>query len=146
MNDDDGSISAITSNVFGVFVRMLPVGWVVLAVIVERSTSFLSTLWSSPDANRTLLRISGAGTLAVLGMILYLTVYLPRVKGLVDSSAWSVYCPKVLPSIAAVGLASYIIFLRATWPVWGFLSPLISGSQFMGILMVLHFVPSLGIC
>jgi hypothetical protein len=109
-------------------------------------TSFYSKLWSSPEGNRTLLRISGLGTLAVLGMILYLTVYLPRVKGLKDSSAWGIYCPKVLPTMAGVGLVSYLVFLRATWPLWGFLAPLVSGTQFMGILMLLHFIPSLGNC
>lgn len=124
----------------------LPVTWVFLAITVARWTSFYSKLWSSTDANRILLRISGAGTVAVLAMILYLTVYLPRVKGLLESSAWTVYCPKVLPTMAATGVTSYLLFLRATWPIWGFFSPLISGTQFMGILMVLHFIPSMGIC
>ncbi len=126
--------------------HVFSVAWVILAVTVSRWTSFYSTLWSSTDANRMLLRICGAGTMAVLGMIIYLTLYLPRVKGLADSSAWSVYCPKVIPTMAAVGLASYLVFLRAMWPVWGFFAPLISGTQVMGILMVLHFIPSMGIC
>lgn len=126
----------------------MQVGWVILAVLVNRWTYFFTTLWSSPDANRTLLRIAFVGMLAVLGMILYLTLYLPRIKGMRDSgpALWSVYCPKVLPAMAATGLATCLVFLRATWPVWGFLAPLISGTQFMGILMVLHFIPSLGIC
>ena len=120
--------------------------WVLLASFVARWTSFFGVLWSSHEIHRNLLRLSGVGLLIVLGLILYLTVYLPRVKGLSDSSAWEIYCPRVLPSMAVVGILSYLFFLRATWPIWGFLAPLVSGTQFMGILMSLHFVPSLGIC
>jgi hypothetical protein len=125
---------------------ILIVAWVALAYLVNRWTSFFSTLWNSNDANRVLLRISGAGMLGVLGMLLYLIVYLPRVKGLNDSSAWRIYCPKVVPSMIFVGLVSYFVFLRATWPLWGFLAPIVSGTQFMGILMALHFIPSMGLC
>lgn len=118
----------------------------VFAVVVASWTNFFSTLWSGDQANRTLLRIAALGLGIVASLTLYLAVYLPKVKGLVDSSAWSVYCPRVIPTMAAVGVTTYLIFLRATWPVWGFLAPLISGTQFMGLLMSLHFVPSLGLC
>lgn len=96
--------------------------------------------------NRTLLRMSALGVMVDLGFILYLTVYLPKVKGLADSSAWSIYCPRVIPTMLGVTGVSYLVFLRATWPVWGFLAPLITGCELMGLLMSLHFIPSMGIC
>lgn len=74
-------------------------------------------------------------------LVLYLTVYLPRVKGLTDSSAWEVYCPRVIPVMTVTGIVSILLLIRAVWPVWGFLAPLILGIQAMGCLFALHFVP-----
>ena len=121
------------------------VAWVMAAILVARQTSFFSVLRNSSQANRTLLRIASLGATIVFTGILYLIVYLPKVKGLADSSAWSIYCPRVVPTMIAVTVTSCLIFRRATWPVWGFFTPLISGTQFMGILMVLHFIPSMGL-
>jgi hypothetical protein len=118
------------------------VAWVILAIVVAQWTSFFSVLWKSEMANRTLLRIAAMGAGIVTSLIVYLVVYLPKVKGLTDSSAWSVYCPKVIPTMTATSILTYLIALRGTWPVWGFLSPLIFGIQLMGGLMVLHFVPA----
>ena len=120
----------------------LLVAWIVLAVLVARWTSFFTTIWSGATANRTLLRLGFLGLGINTALLIYLTVYLPRVKGLVDSSAWSVYCPRVIPAMAGVAVGTTLILIRATWPVWGFLSPLILGTEFMGALMILHFVPS----
>jgi hypothetical protein len=122
------------------------VGWVIAAYFVARWTKFFSTVWSSPDLNRSLLRVSFLGFGIVTALVLYLTVYLPKVKGLSDSSAWNVYCPRVIPTMVGLSVASYLIFLRALWPVWGFLSPLWSGVELMGILMASNFIPACGLC
>lgn len=113
----------------------------ILAVFVARWTSFYSVVWSSDKANRGLLHLTFLGLGANTSLLLYLTVYLPKVKGLVDSSAWSVYCPRVVPAMTGIGATSVLLFLRAIWPVWGFLAPLIFGIQIMGLLMCLHFIP-----
>ena len=118
------------------------VAWVILAVLVARWTSFFTTIWSGEKANRGLIRLAAVGFGINAVLFLYLSVYLPRVKGLVNSSAWSVYCPRVIPSMTGVGVLTILILIRATWPVWGFLAPLILGIQFMGALMSLHFIPT----
>ena len=148
--------------------------WLVLAILVSRWTGFFSIIWSSDKPNRTLLRFAAMGLGIITAQCLYLTLYLPKVKGLVDSSAWSVYCPRVIPTMAVTGVISYLVFLRgkffmvrfaiffsskidtaynatfllllACWPVWGFLGPLIFGTQFMGLIMSLHFVPAMNLC
>jgi len=35
-----------------------------------------------------------------------------------------------------------LLLLRAVWPVWGFLAPLILSVEGLGLLFALHFVPS----
>lgn len=129
------------------FYLLLLVAWIVLAVVVARWSTFFSVIWRSEEANRFLLRIAALGFGIVTSLVLYLTVYLPRVKGLkADSAAWGVYCPKVIPTVTAVFILTYLIALRGTWPVWGYLSPLIYGTQLMGAVMALHFVPAGTLC
>jgi hypothetical protein len=122
--------------------------WVIAAVLVawwsKTATVLLSPAYhyKGPGGpNRFLLCLLAV----LLGMntmfVLYLTVYLPRVKGLTDSSAWSVYCPSVIPTMTLTGLASFLLAVRATWPVWGFLAPLVLGVECLGLLFGLHFVP-----
>jgi len=121
--------------------------WVIVAILVDRWTEFFGVLWWHNELlNRTLLRIAFGGFLVVVSLFLYLTLYLPRIKGLSDPSVWGVYCPRVMPSMCLTGLATYVVFVRALWPLWGFKAPLVSGIEIMGMLMALHFVPTFGLC
>lgn len=43
--------------------------------------------------------------------------------------------------MVATGIACGLLLIRATWPAWGFLAPLILGVQAFGALFALHFVP-----
>lgn len=127
--------------------------WMIAAYLVAKWSGFYSVLWGGVvaeegdnDVQRTLFHIAMLGFAVVIALLLYLTVYLPKVKGLSDSSAWPVYCPKVLPTMGVVGIVSYLIFLRSLWPVWGFLAPLISGFQVMAMVMSTQWIPTLGLC
>ena len=74
-------------------------------------------------------------------LLLYLTVYLPKVIKLTDPSAWPVYCPRVIPSMILLAVLAAIFLIRATYPVWGFLSPLILGIEAMGALFATQLIP-----
>jgi uncharacterized BrkB/YihY/UPF0761 family membrane protein len=127
--------------------KFVALGWVIVAVILAQWTDFFSIVWRDERLNRTLLKVAAGGFLVVVTLILYLGVYLPKIKGLPsDLSLWGVYCPKVLPILCATGFATYLVFVRALWPLWGFMAPLISGTEIMGMLMALHFVPTFGLC
>lgn len=116
-------------------------------MFVARWTAFYTTILTGEHANRFLLRLAVLGFGAVTSLVLYLTVYLPKVVGLkADSAAWGVYCPKVIPTITAMAVVSFFLAIRGAWPVYGFLTPLIFGTQLMGALMSLHFVPAGNMC
>jgi hypothetical protein len=137
--------------------KLWAAGWVTVAIITAYATDFWAVVLLLQDAsssdpssqttttllypNRSLLQVVALlfGIQTIL--VLYLTVYLPRVKGLTDSSAWEVYCPRVIPFMTATGITAGLLLIRATWPVWGFLAPLILGVQAMGCLFALHFLP-----
>jgi len=116
--------------------------WIVLALLVARWTKFFTTLFSDDRVIRPLLYLAVIGLGINTVLMLYLTVYLPKFVRITDSSAWDVYCPRVIPSMTAVGILTGVLLIRATWPVWGFLAPLVLGLESMGFLFCLHFVPS----
>jgi hypothetical protein len=122
--------------------------WVILAALVAHWTDSLrvfrlvpSSATTAATANPLLMQLVGVGFGINTVLVLYLIVYLPYVKGLNDSSAWEVYCPRIIPTITVTSLVTGFLFLRATWSVWGFLAPLILGIEAMGCLFLTHFIP-----
>ncbi|KAL7577915.1 hypothetical protein ACA910_007549 [Epithemia clementina (nom. ined.)] len=82
-----------------------------------------------------------------LVLLLYLCVYIPRVVqrplpvGKSWSDVWPIYCPRVIPTMTVLGVASLLLLVRATWPVWGFLAPAVVSVELLGGLFALQFVP-----
>lgn len=117
------------------------VAWVATASIVIKLSNTPSVFLSDERVIRPLLHAAlvlvGINTL----LVLYLAIYLPKIKGIQDSSGWDVYCPRVVPSMTIFGAVAAILLIRCTWPVWGVLSPLILGAEALGALFALHFVP-----
>lgn len=127
--------------------KIVAFAWVLAAVVTAYWTDSLSVLLMRPTASPKMTAVAGLLQLAAVGLgintilVAYLTCYLPYVKGLTDSSAWEVYCPRVIPIMTLTGIITALFLIRAVWPVWGFLSPLILGIEAMGCLFALHFVP-----
>ena len=120
--------------------KLWAAAWVTAALLVAHWTSAWNVLLHDTRANQHLLSLAWVCVGVNTVLLGYLTLYLPKVKGL-DASAWEVYCPRVIPCMTLVGVVACCFFVRGCWPVWGFLSPLILGSQAMGLLFGLHFVP-----
>jgi len=115
--------------------------WVGAALAVGKYTNFIETILTDPQILRPVLDVAficiGINTI----LTIYLAFYLPWVKNIHSSDAWEVYCPRVIPTMTGVGLLAGILLIRACWPIWGFLSPLILGVEAMGALFFLHFIP-----
>jgi hypothetical protein len=118
--------------------------WVAVAIIIAYLTNTFQVLLNPAESgsNRLLLQLSAVGFGINTVLLLYLIVYLPYVKKLNDSSAWEVYCPNIIPVMTFTGFIVGVLLIRATWPVWGFLSPLILGIEAFGCLFSLHFIPA----
>lgn len=117
--------------------------WVVSAALVARWSDFFRVVLSDSRLYRPPLYAAvvclGINTV----LLLYLTVYLHAVVGLPrgDSSVYDVWCPRVIPTMTGLGVLSFLLLIRATFPVWGFLSPFVLGLETLGALFALHFVP-----
>lgn len=123
--------------------KIFAAAWVAVAVLVGWWSNAPHVLFrpTATQANTSLLQVVALLLGVNTVLLLYLTVYLPRVKGLTDSSAWEVYCPAVIPAMTGVGVLAFGLAIRATWPVWGFLAPLVLSTECLGCLFALHFVP-----
>eukprot|EP00536_Pseudo-nitzschia_multiseries_P004102 jgi/Psemu1/302361/fgenesh1_kg.67_\ len=106
--------------------KCVALGWVIAAVLLARWTNFFPIVWSDPRLNRSLLRVAGGGFTVAAVLFLYLTLY--------------------LPILLMTNVITYLVFVRALWPLWGFWAPLLSGTEIMGIVMFFHFVPLFGLC
>jgi hypothetical protein len=88
-----------------------------------------------------LMQLAMAGIGAMVLLWLYLVLYLPYVKGLTDPSAWPVYCPRVVPAIVLTFVLTFVALVRACWPLWGCLSPLVWAVEIAGLVFATQFVP-----
>jgi len=116
--------------------------WVASAISVANYTDLPHTLLTSPLIHRPIF--NAAITIFIINCILmfYLVVYLPKFKNIKSSGAWDVYCPRVIPTMTFLGVVDCFLFVRCTWPVYGFLAPLILGIVSIGSLFTFHFIPS----
>ncbi|GAX23831.1 hypothetical protein FisN_20Hh033 [Fistulifera solaris] len=115
--------------------------WFFLAFITHHKCHVSTTLFSKDShALQKLLQVVALLLGVQVVLATYLCVYLPYFKQL-DSSAWPVYCPRVIPTASGLGVLMVVLLIRACWPVWGFLTPLILGIQFMGLLFVSQLIP-----
>lgn len=148
VNTDSASLQTSTSPRRTVSERIadkiVAAVWVASAILIAYWTKFFHVLLNPTDsgANRMLLQLSAVGFGINTVLVLYLLVYLTYFKKLNDSAAWEVYCPKVIPVMTVTGFTTGILLIRATWPVWGFLAPLVLGIEAFGCLYALHFIPA----
>ena len=117
------------------------VAWIVLAVFTIRHTDTINTILFSATPIRPLLHISIIQITINFILMLYLGIYLPKIKGIKDMDSWSVYCPRIIPFMALNGILCMFTLIRSLWPVWGFLTPFIVGIEFVGLLFSMNFVP-----
>ena len=113
--------------------------WVISAFGVLYYTNFLKVALEDTRINRHALNLAIITFLINTIIALYLILYLPYIKK--DPSPWEIAAPRAIPTATFVGLVCIIASLSAFWPVYGFLTPFILASLFMGMIFASHFIP-----
>lgn len=113
--------------------------WVLGAYLTIKYTDFFYTILNDSHIFRPCLILAVIGLSVNLVLMFYLIVYLEKIAKI--HYPWEVYCPKIIPTMSAISVATYVLLIRATFPVWGFLSPFILGIVGLGGLFGLSFVP-----
>ena len=127
----------------------ITVVWVAVAYAITVYTKLFHTIITDERILRPTL-YSATSLFTMNGiLIVYLTVYLPfkfptsnihKVKAS-SPQFWEAYCPNVIPIMTVCGILGSLLLVRASYPVWGFLTPLILGVVALGLFFSLHFIP-----
>eukprot|EP00622_Pseudochattonella_farcimen_P004096 FR739412.1.p1 GENE.FR739412.1~~FR739412.1.p1 ORF type:complete len:159 (+),score=18.25 FR739412.1:153-629(+) len=129
----DAAVDQISTKIQAAF-------WVGLAGFVMYLTDLPKTVFENPDIDRLYLNISIICLVINTCLTAYLIVWLPHVLKI--TLTYEVYCPRVIPTMTVVGILFFFTTLKALWPVYGFLTPLIQLVMFMGFLFSTHFIPN----
>jgi len=113
--------------------------WVIISGAVVYYTDFFNVFLHDEKIHRPTFLLSVVCLVINTILTLYLTVYLPKIARV--TAPWDVYCPRVIPTMTGIGCLCAVLLIRASYPVWGFLSPIILGIVFLGFLFGLHFIP-----
>ena len=113
--------------------------WVVLSISIILYTNLLNVAYSDERVNRYSLNFAVVCFVANMGIVLYLTLYLPLV--LKVTAPWEIYCPHLIPISTVLGLLVVFLLVVAFYPIYGMLTPLIIGILLMGFLFSSHFLP-----
>ena len=129
--------------------KLHALAWVLISYAVASYTRVFRTAFTDERIVRPIFRLA-LGMFAVnVALTVYLTAYLPwkfpvtpKYRTPASSPAfWEVYCPRVIPTMTALGVAGSLLLCRACYPVWGFLTPLILGIVAMGMFFSLTLIP-----
>mmetsp|Transcript_10204 Transcript_10204/g.30143 ORF Transcript_10204/g.30143 Transcript_10204/m.30143 type:complete len:196 (-) Transcript_10204:148-735(-) len=130
-----------SSNIASCPFSRLPVVWMAAAAAVAKYADVFGAMLHDPRVIRPVFN-AALGLLGINAVLtLYLAVYLPRIVGIKDCTAWEAYCPRVIPTITVLGILCGFLLVRSLWPVWGVLTPLVLGVESLGALFSLHFIP-----
>mmetsp|Transcript_19862 Transcript_19862/g.79178 ORF Transcript_19862/g.79178 Transcript_19862/m.79178 type:complete len:161 (-) Transcript_19862:135-617(-) len=119
--------------------KLQALAWVALGALVAYQTDMRDVVLHDARVNRPWFHVAVAAFAVNCVLCAYLTLWLPYVAR-VDVE-WTVYCPRVIPTMTAVAVVCGVALIRGLWPVWGLLTPLILAVTFMACVMALHFVP-----
>ncbi|TNV75939.1 hypothetical protein FGO68_gene13910 [Halteria grandinella] len=116
--------------------------WLLFAAFIVYKTNFFRELWENPHRVMFFFDLSLIGFGINISVMLYMTVYLPLVRGVPGESLdLEKECPQLIPVITICGIVSFFCMIFALWPIWGFLTPIIMFILFMGATMSMIFLP-----
>jgi hypothetical protein len=88
--------------------------------------------------NRYALNVAVFAFTIVVGIFLYLAIWLPLVQKV--TVPWDIYCPNMIPIATGASVVWYIATVTAFWPAWGFLSPFFVAFITMGGIFSAAFI------
>ena len=130
-------LDAVWTKVQGVF-------WVALAVLTIYWTNFFRVIWESPLILHSYLYLGLTTLFFNMSLIAFLALYCESYLGV--DRPWETLYPQAIPMMMVMGIATFVLFYAAFYPVWGwFLSAGIQFVFFVGYLNAGQFLPS-GVC
>lgn len=113
---------------------------IALSIAFVYYSNFIKVILNDERVNFICLIVSILGYSVLIGIICYLSFYLPRFG--IEPDQWKSYCPNMIPFASAIGCVSMLLIIIAIWPVYGFLSILLIFTIKLGVIFTIHFAPS----
>ncbi|CAB4002950.1 transmembrane 128-like [Paramuricea clavata] len=112
--------------------------WMVASMAVYYYTDFYMAIKIDPRVYRLWLYIGCVLLLVNFTIAFYLIFWCSYHKKIED---WDSHAPFAIPVATAAFIAGMICCVYALWPVWGYFTPLILFTLFMGVLFLLTLIP-----
>ncbi|XP_019620726.1 PREDICTED: transmembrane protein 128-like [Branchiostoma belcheri] len=114
--------------------------WLVASMAMFYYTDIAVALRVDPRINWLWL-LPGAVLIGLnVGIGAFLIVWLSWIKG-VSTDEWEKRYPSAIPTATASFIIGGLCCMVGLWPVWGFLTPIILFTLFMGVVMVISLFP-----
>jgi len=118
--DDDGQDKVIRkekSRAEHISDKIHALCWMGAAASIAHVSDFVNVMSLHNDEVCRPIFYLGATLLVVnAALTIYLVLFLSRVLK-IDHTGWSLYCPRIIPAMTGMGICSFFLFTRATWPV-----------------------------
>ncbi|GMI54621.1 hypothetical protein ScalyP_jg4327 [Parmales sp. scaly parma] len=114
--------------------------WVGLGIFTIVQSSLIPTMLNDPTVHRLFFNLAVICFTINCVLLGYLAVYLPCMR---VTTPWDIYCPRVIPTVTIIFLVGGGCMMKALWPVYAFLTPVILSAVGMAGLFSLHFMPFL---
>lgn len=93
-----------------------------------------------PRVRWALVYAAGAALAYNSAALLYISMWLPVVRGLVIHEPFE-YAPRLIISVSALGVAAYALLCAGFWPVWGLVTPVMFAVLFVAALFFVALMP-----
>ena len=115
--------------------------WICLALFVVKYSDLIRVIRLDDRIILPLLYISFASWIGVMFIVIYLSFFLPCCKKeRVDD--YNITHPQHIQATLFLTIVSFITFIIAIWPIWGWISIFIAASLLMGAIMIPNFIPN----
>eukprot|EP00736_Rhodelphis_marinus_P013728 Rmarinus@m.21219 len=115
--------------------------WMGLMAWVVHTTDFVNTVLYNPQIDWVYLSLALICFAIDIIVYIYLAIYVKHI--LKSTMDWNDYAPKAIPIATASGLLCGVFWVKAVFPVYRWWSFPILCSVGMGMMMSLHWVPSI---
>jgi len=119
--------------------KLQAIVWVLAAIGIVWGTDLYNVVTNSTEINRWSLNLAVMLLFANIGIMLYLTIYIPMILKI--TIPWDIYCPNMIPLSTALSVAIYLLSMITFWPIWGMLCPLYITVMLVGLIFSAHFIP-----
>ncbi|XP_030841330.1 transmembrane protein 128 isoform X2 [Strongylocentrotus purpuratus] len=113
--------------------------WILASIAIFKLTDFVPAMFYDSAVKKTWLYI-GAGFIGInMAIALYLIIVCSWIRKITD---WEKHSPSAVPIATCSFVSGTLCINIALWPVYGFLTPVLLFTLFMGFIVIVSLLPN----